>query len=83
MVKLLENSEGAEQSIRFDLPEKISSHTQKIILTANSDSGLPVQFCVIAGPAIVEKNVLIFLIDLKYGWRYFNNSMKFMIVGKL
>ena len=52
-VRLVENNEGAAQTIRFDPIPDVKAGTISLDLTAESDADLPVKFFVVAGPAIV------------------------------
>jgi hypothetical protein len=58
-VKLQENKEGAPQKITFSPPEKLAANSPPVPLTAESDAGLPVSFCVLSGPAVIENNRLV------------------------
>ena len=60
MVKLLENKEGAPQTIAFDKIPDTAAGTGSLPLTAKSDSGLPVDFFVVSGPAVVVDGKLVF-----------------------
>ncbi len=60
MVKLLENKEGAPQTITFDPIPDIAAGTESLPLAAKSDSGLPVSFFVVSGPAVVKDGKLVF-----------------------
>lgn len=52
------NRSGAAQSISFaPIPDQ-SPDTDSVPIVATSDSGLPVRFFVVAGPAVVEGNTL-------------------------
>lgn len=53
-VKLLENKEGASQNITFEPIGSLKPDSPPIPLRATSDSGLPVEFTVLSGPAIVR-----------------------------
>lgn len=59
-VNLLENKEGKSQKITFAKIPDVRAGTKTIPLTAKSDAGLPVEFFVVAGPAKVEGNKLVF-----------------------
>ncbi len=54
MVKLQENMEGTPQRITFDSVEDLHPDSPPVALSAHSDSGLPVQFAVISGPAVIR-----------------------------
>jgi len=54
------NTQGKPQKITFNPIADVKAGTKSIELTASSDAGLPVQFFVVAGPAIIENNKLIF-----------------------
>ena len=60
MVKLMENKDGAPQVITFDNIPDVPAGKKSVPLFAKSDSGLPVEFTVISGPAIIEGNNLVF-----------------------
>ena len=54
------NTQGKPQTITFaDIADQPLG-TESIALQATSDSGLPVEFCVIAGPTRVDGNRLVF-----------------------
>ncbi len=57
-VRLAENNEGAAQTIRFDPIPDVKAGTATLVLTAESDFGLPVNFFIVSGPAIVTGNRL-------------------------
>lgn len=59
-VRLVENTEGAAQVIRFDSIPDVKAGTKSLTLRAESDAGLPVKFFVVAGPAIVRGDQLEF-----------------------
>lgn len=59
-VKLMPNKEGLMQSISFDPIPEMKAGTESISLNAKSDAGLPVDFFVVSGPAIVRGNKLVF-----------------------
>jgi hypothetical protein len=59
-VKLMPNGEGAAQTITFDPIPEVKAGTESIKLTATSDAGLPVNFFVVSGPAIVRGDRLEF-----------------------
>jgi hypothetical protein len=60
MVKLMENKDGAPQVLTFDKIPDVPAGTKSVPLSAKSDSGLPVEFTVISGPATIEGNNLVF-----------------------
>ena len=55
-IKLEPNHEGARQQIDFTKPNDVKIGTKSISLAAHSDSGLPVGFFIVAGPATVVGN---------------------------
>ena len=57
---LPKNNSGKPQKITFEKIPDIETGTKSITLVATSDSGLPVEFYVVAGPAIIENGKLIF-----------------------
>ena len=57
---LPKNNSGKPQKISFDKIPDIVVGTKSIQLVATSDSGLPVEFYVVAGPAVIENKKLIF-----------------------
>lgn len=59
-IKLLPNSEGKSQKIDFKPIPDVTASTRSVTLAAESDSGLPVEFFVAAGPAIVDGDKLLF-----------------------
>ena len=59
-IKLVENKEGAAQVIAFEKISDVPAGTKSLELSAKSDSGLPVEFAVISGPAIIEDGRLVF-----------------------
>jgi hypothetical protein len=59
-MRAIKNSEGKAQKIVFEKIQDLKAGTKSIQLSAKSDSGLPVRFYVIAGPAIVENDRLVF-----------------------
>jgi hypothetical protein len=59
-IKLEPNHEGARQTIDFAKPKDVKVGTKSISLEAHSDSGLPVGFFVVAGPATIIGNRLVF-----------------------
>lgn len=54
------NNTGITQNISFEKIEDVHVGAKSVQLVASSDSGLEVNFYVVAGPAIVEGNKLIF-----------------------
>ena len=54
------HSEGQPQQITFAKIPDVKAGTKSVPLAATSDSGLPVRFFVVAGPAIVKENRLVF-----------------------
>jgi hypothetical protein len=59
-IDLRRNTEGKAQNIAFDPLPDVRAGTRSIPLHAKSDSGLPVQFFVVAGPAFVRDGRLVF-----------------------
>jgi hypothetical protein len=59
-IKLQRNSEGRKQTIAFEAIQDVQEGAGPIRLMAKSDAGLPVDFYVVAGPAIVRDGRLIF-----------------------
>lgn len=57
---LPKNNSGKQQKISFDKIPDVVVGTKSIQLKATSDSGLPVEFYVVAGPAIIENGQVIF-----------------------
>ena len=57
---LPKNNSGKPQKITFDKIPDVTVGTKSIQLKATSDSGLPVEFYVVAGPAIIENGQIIF-----------------------
>ncbi len=58
LLKLQKNTAGKPQKITFEPIADQPSGTQQVPLSAVSDSGLPVQLYVQAGPAVIEGNQL-------------------------
>lgn len=58
-VKLVENNEGVSQTITFPPIADVTADTKPIPLTAISDAGLPVEFFVVSGPAIIKDSRLV------------------------
>lgn len=56
----LRNTRGKPQKIIFSSPGDVPVGTAAVPLVAASDSGLPVSFFVVAGPAVVRENMLVF-----------------------
>ncbi len=54
------NSEGTPQKITFTPIPDVKAGTAAVPLSATADSGLPVSYFVVAGPAIVQDNKLVF-----------------------
>jgi len=59
-IKLKRNEEGKQQTIRFEKISDVKVGSAPVKLNATSDSGLPVGYFVLAGPAIVEDGTLYF-----------------------
>ena len=59
-INLIENREGTPQHITFNPLPDVQRGTVSVPLVATSDAGLPVKFFVVAGPAIVQENRLVF-----------------------
>jgi hypothetical protein len=59
-VSALRNTSGKAQKITFSLLGDVPVGTAELPLVATSDSGLPVAFFVVAGPAVVRENMLMF-----------------------
>jgi hypothetical protein len=59
-VKLVKNTAGNAQTLAFDLPAAVTNGTRAIRISATSDAGLPVQFFVRSGPAMIVGNELLF-----------------------
>ncbi len=57
---LKENTGGRTQSIRFPSISDMPAGTVSVPLTATSDSGLPVSYFVVSGPALVRDGSLVF-----------------------
>jgi hypothetical protein len=53
-------TEGKPQSIRFPDLRNVKAGVRSVALNAESDAGLPVDYYVIAGPAVIENNQLVF-----------------------
>ena len=54
------NDSGKPQKITFEKIPDVEAGTKSVQLLATSDSGLPVEFYVVSGPAIIENSKLIF-----------------------
>lgn len=54
------NTEGKSQQISFQRIADVKAGTESIPLTATADSGLPVNYFVVVGPAIVKEGKLVF-----------------------
>lgn len=59
-IKALKNTEGKSQKITFNPIADVKVGTKTIDLVAKSDAGLPVEFYVVAGPALIKDGKLIF-----------------------
>jgi len=59
-INLRRNREGKAQSITFPPIADVTAGTRSIPLAARADSGLPVGFFVVAGPAMVQGGMLVF-----------------------
>lgn len=59
MVKIQENTEGKKQTITFRPIPDVSAGSGPIKLSASSDAGLPVEFTVLSGPAVIEDGTLV------------------------
>jgi hypothetical protein len=59
-VRLVENNEGAAQTISFDPIPDVKMGTKSVDLSARSDSGLSVEFFVVSGPAVIQDGWLVF-----------------------
>jgi hypothetical protein len=59
-VRLVENNEGQPQTITFPSITDVSAGSKPITLAAMSDAGLPVQFFVVSGPAMIKDSRLVF-----------------------
>ena len=57
---LPKNNSGKLQQITFNTIPDVTIGTKSVPLEASSDAGLPVEFYVVAGPAIIENGQLIF-----------------------
>ncbi len=58
MVRLQENKEGPAQKITFDPVGEIKRGSAPVPLRAVSDAGLPVEFTVLSGPAVIRNGQL-------------------------
>lgn len=54
----IRNKRGEPQTITFDQPANISSDHSSIPLSASASSGLPVQFYIESGPAVIDGSTL-------------------------
>ena len=59
-INVVENRQGTPQHIAFNPLPDIQRGTVSVPLAATSDAGLPVNFFVVAGPAVVQENRLVF-----------------------
>lgn len=59
-IKLRPNLEGVSQRITFEPIKDVFAGAQTVDLRASSDSGLPVRFFVVSGPAVIEGSRLQF-----------------------
>ena len=59
-LRQMNNREGQPQKIIFEKINDVKAGTVNIPLVAQSDAGLPVEFFVIAGPAVVKDGKLLF-----------------------
>jgi hypothetical protein len=59
-LKALRNTAGKPQTISFAPIGDVPRGTDRVPLRATSDAGLPVSFFVVAGPAVVRENTLVF-----------------------
>ena len=59
-LSLTKNTAGKAQKISFNKIEDVTLGTKSIKLEATSDAGLPVNYYVVAGPAVVEDNKVVF-----------------------
>ena len=57
---LPKNNTGLTQKITFDKIPDVNVETKSISLSAKSDAGLPVEFYVVAGPAIIKDGKIVF-----------------------
>jgi hypothetical protein len=57
---LQENKTGAPQTITFPPLPDVPAGTASIPLAATADSGLPVSYFVVSGPALIRENQLVF-----------------------
>ena len=54
------HTEGIAHRITFETIPDIKAGAKSVALVANTDAGMPVKFYILAGPAIVEGNKLVF-----------------------
>lgn len=59
-LRLPKNTDGKNQIISFEMIKEIRVGVKSVQLVANSNSGLPVSFYVVSGPAIIKNNKLVF-----------------------
>ena len=59
-IDLVANKAGKPQTITFDAIADVKASAKEILLHATSDSGLPVRFFVLAGPAEIHGDRLVF-----------------------
>jgi hypothetical protein len=59
-IKSVRNTDGKAQKISFNSIVDVKQGTKSIDLVAKSDAGLPVEFYVVSGPAIIKNGKLIF-----------------------
>ncbi len=57
---LPKNTTGTKQQITFNKLEDVAEGTKSVPLVASTDANLPVNFYVVAGPAIIDHNQLVF-----------------------
>lgn len=57
---LTRNNTGKQQQVIFKSIPDITAGTKSVPLVASSDAGLPVEFYVVAGPAIIENGQIVF-----------------------
>ena len=59
-VRAIQNNEGKPQTITFEKIQDVKAGTKSIRLKAKSDAGLPVRFFIVAGPATIKNDRLVF-----------------------
>lgn len=59
-LRMMSNRDGQPQKITFEKLNDVEAGTAAIPLVARSDAGLPVEFFVVAGPAIIKDGKLVF-----------------------